>query len=113
MDKWFIGFAVVVIALIAVVSVLGASYFGLQEQLNQQQQEKQAELLLQEQADMNAINVQLGQLVMLNTFGNQALTEGRVTIPFQQAEDGSLIAIINIKDPMTNIDFVPAQQGAS
>jgi len=87
MDKWFIGFAIAVIVLLVVVSVFGAGYFGLQEQLNQQQQEKQAELFLKELADMNALNFQAGTMNAINAINNQFIeNKGRVVFPIFNKE---------------------------
>ena len=94
MDKWFIGFAIAVIVLLVVVSVFGAGYFGLQEQLNQQQDEKQAEILLKEQADANAMNFQAGTMNAINAINNQFLeNEGKVVLPIFNKETNAFVDV--------------------
>jgi len=87
MDKWFIGFGIVLIALIAIVGIFGVGYLGLQEQLNQQEQEKQAEILLKEQADANAMNFQAGTMNAINAINNQFIeNKGMVVLPIFNKE---------------------------
>ena len=87
MDKWFFGFLIVLVVLVGVIGVFGVSYLHLQEQLNQQVQEKQAELLLKEQADANAMNFQAGTMNAINAINNQFIeNKGRVVFPIFNKE---------------------------
>jgi len=87
MNKEILGIGIVLIVLIGIIGFLGISFLGLQEKVNQQQQEKQAELFLKELADMNALNFQAGTMNAINAINNQFIeNKGRVVFPIFNKE---------------------------
>ena len=95
MDKWFIGFVVISVAILGLIATISlAGFIGIKGEFDQLQQEKQAELFLKEQVDMNAINIQIGQMQAINSINTQFFqNNGRIALPIFDANQNAFVDV--------------------